>query len=268
MLQTFAILDACDLSKELADKIKVVYMHSLMKSLLRCGEIAMAYQSEFVKEMEACKRRPPRAIVTVPSIMRLEEECRNFLYEAKNFIRDTLKAFNLLYGTAFEEASEFLWPKKGRPSLIGFVESTFGPEDDKTKLFKQMLQAVERVVTFRNAVEHPGGYSGTLYMRNFRLEPNGKFTEPGWWLEKNGKKESESCIRVDLFAIVQNLLILAEEMIVLWAEDNLRFPQAHRIAILPEERRDPNIAIQYVVTASLEFERNLTDFIEAQGQGT
>jgi hypothetical protein len=105
-------------------------------------------------------------------------------------------------------------------------------------------------------------------MRNFRLEPNGKFTEPGWWLEKNGKKESESCIRVDLFTIVQNLLILAEEVIVLWAEDNLRFPQAHRIAILPEERRDPNIAIRYFVTSSLEFERKLTDFIEAKGQGT
>jgi hypothetical protein len=51
-----------------------------------------------------------------------------------------------------------------------------------------MLQTVERVVTFRNAVEHPGGHSGTLHIRNFRPEPNGKFTEPGWWLEKDGKK--------------------------------------------------------------------------------
>jgi hypothetical protein len=78
-LQTFAILDASNLSKEAADKIKVVYMHALMKTLLRGGEIAMRYQSEFVKEMEACQRRPPSAIVTVLSIMRLEEECRNFL---------------------------------------------------------------------------------------------------------------------------------------------------------------------------------------------
>jgi hypothetical protein len=56
-------------------------------------------------------------------------------------------------------------------------------------------------------------------------------------------------------------------MVVLWAEDNLRFPQAQRIAILPEERRDPNIAIQYVVTASLEQEQRLVDFIKAQEQG-
>jgi hypothetical protein len=138
----------------------------------------MRYQSEFAKEVEACKRRQPKAIVTVPSIMRLEEECRNFLYEAKNFIRDTLKAFNLLYGTAFEEASEFLWPKRGRPSLVDYAESTFGPDDDKTKLFKQMLPAAERVVSFRNAVEHPGGHFGTLHIENFRLDPNGKFTEP------------------------------------------------------------------------------------------
>jgi hypothetical protein len=57
-------------------------------------------------------------------------------------------------------------------------------------------------------------------------------------------------------------------MVVLWAADNLRFPQAHRIAILPEERRDRDKPIQYVVTASLEFDQKLTDFIEAQGQGT
>jgi hypothetical protein len=57
-------------------------------------------------------------------------------------------------------------------------------------------------------------------------------------------------------------------MVVLWACDNLRFPQAHRIAILSEERRDPNNPIQYVVTASLEFEQKLTDFIKAEGQGT
>jgi hypothetical protein len=54
-------------------------------------------------------------------------------------------------------------------------------------------------------------------------------------------------------------------MIVLWAADNLRFPQAQRIAILPEERRDRDNLIQYVVTASLDFEQKVTDFIQAQG---
>jgi hypothetical protein len=63
-------------------------------------------------------------------------------------------------------------------------------------------------------------------------------------------------------------LILAQEIAVLWAADNLRFPQAQRIAVLPEERRDRDNPIQYVVTASLEFEQKLTDFFQAQVQGT
>jgi hypothetical protein len=51
-------------------------------------------------------------MVSVPSVVGLEQESHNFLYEAKSFIRDALKAFNLLYGTGFVEASEYAQPKK------------------------------------------------------------------------------------------------------------------------------------------------------------
>lgn len=46
--------------------------------------------------------------------MRLEEECNDFLYTAKSFIRDVLKAFNLLYGTGFTDASEYFKRNKKR----------------------------------------------------------------------------------------------------------------------------------------------------------
>jgi hypothetical protein len=107
-----------------------------------------------------------------------------------------------------------------------------------------------------------------LIIRNLRLDPNGKFSEPGWWIEKDGNKGPESPIGADLFYILESLLILAEEIVVLWGADNLRFPQAQRIAFLPEERRDRDNPIQYVVTASREFEQKLADFIQAQGQWT
>jgi hypothetical protein len=61
----------------------------------------------------------------------------------------------------------------------------------------------------------------------------------------------------DLVGIVENLLMLGEEMIVMWANNNLRFPQFSCVAWVPEERRDRNKPIQYVVTASPELERNL-----------
>ena len=38
-----------------------------------------------------------------------------------------------------------------------------------------------------------------------------------------------SSIGADLFGIVENLLMLAEELIVMWANDNVRFPQFSRV---------------------------------------
>jgi hypothetical protein len=144
------------------------------------------YRLEFTKQSAAYKRPPADAqIVERPHVMRLEEECHNFLYEAKNFIRDLLKAFNLLYGTKFVEASEYLWVKngKGKQSLIDFAELTFGADDPKTKFRRGFFPTVKRVVTYRNAVEHEGGRSGTLRIMNFELQPDGKISEPGWWIE-------------------------------------------------------------------------------------
>ena len=83
-----------------------------------------------------------------------------------------------------------------------------------------MLETVERVVDYRNAVEHPEGHSGTLKIRNFRLDPNGKFSEPGWRIEKDGTAGAESAIGTDFVGIVENLLMLGEEMIVMWANEN------------------------------------------------
>jgi hypothetical protein len=189
-VQTLEIIGQCNIADATRDGVVDIYINSLMKKLLRCWEIAERYRLDFNKQVESYK--PPVAgtqMVSVPSVVGLEQECHNFLYEAKSFIRDALKAFNLLYGTGFVEASEYARPKKkvGK-SLIEFAEATFGPNDPKTAFLKKLSPTVEQVVRFRNAVEHPGGHSGVLNIRNFRLEPDAKLSEPCWWTEKDGKR--------------------------------------------------------------------------------
>jgi hypothetical protein len=148
--------------------------------------------------------------------------------------------------------------------LIWYAETTFGPNDPKTERFKDMVETVERVVDYRNAVEHPEGHSGTLKIRNFRLDPNGKFSVPAWWIERDGTAGVESPIGADLVGIVENLLMLGEEMIVMWANNNLRFPQSSCVAWVPEERRDRYRPIQYVVRASAELERKFAELRDRQ----
>ena len=143
-LQTSGILQLCNATKDIQGKVRDLYMDSLQKKLLRCWEIEERFKKEFAAAVD--KYKPPAAAnapLEVPQIARLEEECHNFLYEAKNFIRDLLKVVNHLYGTNFEEASEFSRAKKGSQSLVEFAENTFGADDGKTKMLKEAVPSSE-----------------------------------------------------------------------------------------------------------------------------
>ena len=101
-------------------------------------------------------------------------------------------------------------------------------------------------VEMRNAVEHPGGRSGTLITENIALK-NGRELMPPLW-----RREKHSVIAYgplpiidDMSVAVRNLLILAEDVVVMWAIDHLDPPDAMDIAAIPEAKRDPKCAIKY-----------------------
>jgi hypothetical protein len=49
---------------------------------------------------------------------------------------------------------------------------------------------------------------------------------------------------------VSNLLILAEDVVVMWAIDHFNPPGAIEIAAIPEAKRDPACAIKYKTVLS------------------
>jgi hypothetical protein len=50
-LQIFNILDQCNLPQQTRDGIKLIYIDSLRKKLLRCWEIVERYRTAFSKEL-------------------------------------------------------------------------------------------------------------------------------------------------------------------------------------------------------------------------
>jgi hypothetical protein len=248
-LQTLQILKSCKVTDELKDKVGSLYLHSLMKKLLRCWEIVDSFKKSFAEA--AAKYKPPaspNAPVEIPQIERLEQDCHNFLYEAKNYIRDLLYVVNKLYGTSFSEASEFSKARKGGKSLIEFATETFGPDDARTKMLAEAAPLVEEAIAMRNAVEHPDGYSGRLVIENFRRDPDQKLSEPVWYRVKDGKNATEpSSIRADFETLIDSLMTLGEDVLVSWANENLDSPELMEIAIIPEERRDPKNPAKYTV---------------------
>jgi hypothetical protein len=269
-LQILQILDRCDLPKKTQDKISALYMESLQLKLLRCWEIKERFREQFNSAANSYKAPAPGSqAIQLPQIGRLTEECHNFLYEVKNYIRDVLYVFNGLYETDFNEASQFTKAKKATkankatPSLVDFAIASFGPNDPKTKFLSEYGAFIEGMVTLRNAVEHPGpkGHSGDLVIHNFEIDLDGKLLEPTWHREKNGVRITDpSSIRADMDAAMHNLLLLGEDVVVSWAVDHLKMPDASRIAMVPAERRDPKCAIKWVVTASEKLEAQIAAY--------
>ncbi len=257
-LQILELQKNTTIAKHVGDQVGELYLSSLQKKLLRCFEIEERFKAEFKATVEKWKPPAKNTPFEVPQIARLEEECHNFLYEGKNFVRDLLKVFNLLYGTTFEEASEFLKGKKGGKSLIEFAGATFGADDARTKMLKEFARPVETLVAMRNSVEHPDGYSGKLVVENFTVDPDGRLAEPSWHREKDGKRlHDPSSIRSDMSAFIHNLLTLAEDIYVSWANENLRAPKLMQIALIPEDRRRPEAPVKYTVTLSNELAAKL-----------
>ncbi|MBR1234120.1 hypothetical protein [Bradyrhizobium sp. AUGA SZCCT0182] len=248
-LQNLKILENCKGTKEFKDKVGGLYLESLMKKLLRCWEIEDAFKKSFAEA--AGKYKPPQtpnAPVEIPQIERLDADCHNFLYEAKNYIRDVLYVINKLYGTSFTEASEFSKARKGGKSLIDIATETFGSDDARTKMFVASAPWVEHAIAMRNAVEHPDGYSGRLVIENIRRDPDQKLSEPIWYRIKDGKNATDpSSIRADFETLIHNLLTLGEDVLVSWANENLDSPEMVQIEIIPEERRDPQNPAKYTV---------------------
>jgi hypothetical protein len=252
-VQTLEILQQCALTKEKADEIGAIYLNSLVKKLLRCAEIEERLKGD-ANRKRAGYKPPGRGAVSVelPQILQLEEECHNFLYEAKNFLRDLVRVFSLLYGTKFEDASEWIPPTKGGgDSVMAFAAKTFGEDHVNTTYFRQLPTCIAPFIYMRNAVEHPKGYSGELKITNFAFGADGKLTDPVWSREKDGNIEYGPLpIIEDMHVAVHNLLLLAEDILIMWARANLVAPSLMEVTVVPESKRNPLCPIKHRIGPS------------------
>jgi len=177
---------------------------------------------------------------TVPTIFDLRTRAHTFLYHAKCVLRDMTKLFNILFSKDFENAARY-------DKVIKWAEEQFGADADLTRMLKDDEGSwIRSLVKMRNAVEHPGGYSGTLYVENFTAAPRGnqiEITEPLWYLND----ETKSPIAFDMPVYVDNLLTFCEQTLLLCLDKfKKNFPLV--VAEIPESERDPHCPIRYKMT--------------------
>lgn len=199
------------------------------------------------KECRA-KYKPPspgEVAIEIPQIPHLKEECESFLYEAKNYLRDVLMLVNLLWGMQYQDASEWVKGKSGRPSVQELIISKFGGNHVNAIFIRQYRACIEQFPLMRDGAEHP--QSQQLVIKNVTREGT-VLKEATWSLEKNGTILYEPLqIIEDMTRAVENLLILAEDVLVMWVQANLVAPQLTEVRFVPEERHNAQNPVKYRV---------------------
>ncbi len=178
-----------------------------------------------------------------PHVLGLEGEVETVLYESKNYLRDLLGILKIYFEYDCDEASYFYDAKgKGASRLVKWATKEFGENDPFTKMLETEHTWIEDVIRKRNAVEHPGGYSGTLHIHNFTMIENGYYVMPTWNLDDGEPKG----LFPDIEVILDNLLTLAEDLLV---SCNIHRAK-HKIiqySEIPKDRRDPQCPKRLIV---------------------
>lgn len=248
-VQTSELVHWTGLDKRQQDEIAELYIYTLSQRLLRCDKAAETIQNRMEEDIERIQSTKNQGTgMQVPYVTELEGLAEQFLYDAKNYLRDLLGIFRIAYGRSLKDASDFADLKgKGESVVVQWATDTFGPEDGLVRMLKTEQDWTTELIRKRNAVEHPDGKSGKLYVHNIRVH-KGVLMPPCW----NRTDLPESSILADMAGYNNNLLTLAENLLV---DVVLRTKRSEQIAIyeIPEAGRRPASPVRLQIGLDPEF---------------
>ena len=226
-------------------------MMTLKPRLLKChdifGRLDKALMDSVVRA-EGEQQNNKGNIQALPSVIGLDGEVESFLYEVKNYLRDLLNLFRIVFGFAKIDAATLYDAKdQGDSAVVKWASAMFGDQDDLTLLLRTEQPWVGQCIRKRNAVEHPGGWCGTLTVHNVRAVGDG-FVPPTWNLDG----EPESNIFTDMEVTMHNMLTIAEDWLVHCIKKRLLF-ETIAFYEIAEKDRSPEMPTRLRVDLSPEM---------------
>jgi len=227
-----------------------LYNNSVQRLLLECDKLAQEISKEILDVVESTntnglKIQSHGRSIHIPQIMRLESRIEQFLYSAKSMLRDLTKIFDLFFEKKFTEARY--------DKVLTWAIHEFGSESELAQIIDYDHEAwIKKLISMRNAIEHPGGYSGHLNICNFELVTSvqseaKKLQEPCWYLNE----EKKASIGTDLLTLSSNMLEFAEDILVICIKMK-GFPDMLKIVEIPENQRENNALKRLRVIANMD----------------
>lgn len=230
-IQTSRIVEPFIKDKKTRDEIYEILGIKIKDRIISCFKIykylvdelnkADSYINLHIDEIRSAQ------CIEIPSIIDLNDKCESFLYQAKSSLRDLCTLFSIFFNKDFSE------PRFD--NIMKWALNKFGEHDDLYLMIKQNHDSwISRIISMRNAVEHPGGYSGVIHITNIEMIGDYKFIEPKWGLNA----EKGSSIRKEMEIFINNMLFFCEDLLMICLiKLNKNLPFA--FIEIPEDERDP-----------------------------
>jgi hypothetical protein len=249
-IQTNDLIKLFPLTEKQKEDIYGVLGMEVCQRLITCFKIYSNLRDELLRINQIDKSKIFKSnVIHTPSVLDLNNMCENFLYQAKSTLRDLLGIFKIFYNKEFAEAhynKVYEWAKK-----------KFGEEDTLANVLKDDHETwIKRIISMRNAVEHPRGYSGVLNINNIKLINTNEppyFNAPTWHLND----EKESPILADMATFIDNTLGLCEDILVVLLEKLPKRDLPLVIVEIPEEERNADCPVRLKVSIHPEFAKQL-----------
>lgn len=254
-VQSQQLMEPFSLPEEKKKKVWAILHDKVQQQLLSCYDIwtqVASRETEIVAKVEknGIQTQAHGRVATIDQIENLNYLSGSFLYSAKSTLRD----IKLMICEFYETDPDI---KKVEKKDFGYFErwakKRFGETDEFTKLISEDFKVwIGEIYKKRNAVEHPGGYSGHLEIFNFTAaqEPGTKKWKgvfPRW----RRNQDQPSSITKDMRVTIENLLNFSEDVLALC----LRKAGSMLPLVfyeIPEESRDPECPIRLRVTLDQE----------------
>ncbi|MBU1317459.1 MAG: hypothetical protein KJ947_20275 [Alphaproteobacteria bacterium] len=236
-MQTMELVKMIKIPEDEQKRILMIYL-DLHQKLLQCYEIQQRLQAADEATLSETEKHLTAGHRTVPFLVGLENESEAFLYAAKNYLRELVRVVNAIYGTGFPINSSIFWDDKeaGNSDLVVWARKLFGDSSPHTRMLEEEDHWISELIRKRNAVEHPGGKSGTLLFENYTVR-DGRLYGPNW--RREGKSSCPaSGVLQDIEVYLENLLTLAEDLLVEGVALN---PVSELLVVqyIPPDQRNP-----------------------------
>ncbi|WP_313010934.1 hypothetical protein [Brevundimonas sp.] len=254
MIQTGELVAAANMTSTEKDEINTIYFKELQPVLLECWNIRDSISAEVTDCLTNCEiDAKDNRVIRMRSVNQLEQRAENFLYQAKNYLRNTLRVWNWFYGADFADASAYILNgKETQSKLEAWALKEFGPDDRRTLLIQSEQQWAVPLIRMRNALEHPGGFSGTVYMENITVTGQ-RFMVPTW--RRNDEPAWPMVAAMSHF--LDDMLAMGEDILAVNIE-----PRLHPVSMIyevPEAERDPMQPCRLRVGLQPEFLAKMTE---------